>query len=58
MKISEIDKNFKVEHSPLREGLSYVDARSLWVSGVFYEDGKFRRIPRALAELVKECSIY
>ncbi len=52
--ISEIDKNFKIETTLSREGLLYRDVRDepFEIFGVFYRDGKFRRLPEEVAKTV------
>ena len=54
MKLSDIDKNFAVKTDFDREGLTFVDARELWLFGVFFDEGKYRRMPREAAESVSE----
>ena len=51
-KISEIDKNFAVQSTNDREDTVYFKATDprFEVNGVFYEDGKFRRLPEAVAK--------
>ena len=53
-KISEIDKNFKVETPNSREDTVFLNATdpAFQINGVFYEDGKFRRMPEAIAKEV------
>ena len=52
--ISKIDKNFEVKSSVNESGLKFYNVLSspFRVYGVFYEDGKFRRIPEAVAKEV------
>lgn len=54
--ITEIDKNFKVETNIKRDGLVFYNAYSspFKIHGVFYEDGKLRRMPEAVAKTVSE----
>ncbi len=54
--IAKIDENFKVESKIEREGLVFCNVLDapFSVHGLFYEDGKFRRLPRAVAETVNE----
>ena len=51
-KISQIDPNFKIPEYVQKEDLCYYDVQNapFEVHGVFYEEGKYRRIPKALAE--------
>ena len=51
-KISEIDKNFAVQSTNDMEDTVYFKATDprFEVNGVFYEDGKFRRLPEAVAK--------
>lgn len=53
-KISEIDKNFKVETPNTREDTVFLKATdpAFELNGIFYEDGKFRRMPEAVAKEV------
>lgn len=55
-KLTAIDKNFAVKTNIDREGLRF---RSVFndvftVSGVFYENGKFRRMPQSVADKVND----
>lgn len=52
--ISEIDKNFKVETKIEKVGMKFHDVLSapFKIHGVFYDDGKFRRIPCETARSV------
>lgn len=54
--ISLVDRNFKVETELNLPDVKYYDVRELpfKVYGVFYEAGKFRRMPRGIAETVSE----
>lgn len=56
MDISKIDKNFEVKALTERGGLSFYDVNTppFAVSGVFYENGMFRRLPEAVAKSVSE----
>ena len=51
MDISKIDKNMKVEATINKDGLNFYDVRSepFRVYGVFWEDGRFRRVPESVA---------
>lgn len=51
-KISQIDPNFKIPEYVQKEDLCYVDVQTepFKVYGVFFEGGKFRRLPAALAK--------
>ena len=53
--VSQFDRRLAVE-TVSRDGLTYYDVREapFSVHGVFYEDDRFRRIPRAVAEEVSE----
>lgn len=50
--IAEIDSNFKVETKIAQEDLRFYDFRQapFQICGVFYEDGKFRRMPESVAK--------
>jgi len=50
--ISQIDPNFQIPDHVQKEDLCYYDVMQppFSVHGVFYEDGKFRRLPKALAQ--------
>lgn len=52
--ISELDKNLKIETNIEREGLVFFDVNELPVSihGVFYENGRFVRMPESVARTV------
>ena len=52
--ISVIDPNFKVETKIQEENIRFYDVLQppFSVHGVFYQDGKFRRIPEAVAKAV------
>ena len=52
--IAKLDQNFAIETSISREGLRFYDAESepFRIYGVFKENGRFRRIPEAVAEKV------
>ena len=52
--ISVIDPNFKVETKIQEENIRFYDVLQppFSVHGVFYQDGKFRRIPEAVAKTV------
>ena len=54
MNISELDKNFKVETNIDKDDIRFIDVRQdpFKVYGVYYEDGKFRRMPEAVAATV------
>lgn len=56
MKISDIDKNFKIETKIKKEGITFFDARMapVKIDGVFYENGAFRRMPEQVAKSVSE----
>lgn len=59
-KLSQIDRNFQIPEYVEKEDLCYYDIRStpFEICGVFYEDGRFRRIPEAVAESVSEGVLY
>lgn len=50
--IAEIDPNFKIETKIVQEDLRFYDPRQapFQICGVFYEDGKFRRMPESVAK--------
>lgn len=52
--ISNIDKNFKINTNIQRDDIKFYDARvsPFRIYGVFYEDGKFRRMPEKIAKTV------
>jgi len=54
--ISQIDPNFKVESQLKEEGIRFYDVKQppFRIYGVFYEDGKFRRLPENVAKSVSE----
>lgn len=54
--ISEIDKNFKIETKLNLPDVKFYDAKSepFSIHGVYFEDGKFRRLPEAVAKTVNE----
>lgn len=54
--LSEIDKNFKVETTVVRDGLAFYNVLQapFRVYGVFMENGAFRRIPETVAKTVSE----
>ena len=54
MNISELDSNFKVETNIEKDDICFLNVRQepFKVYGVFYEDGKFRRMPEAVAATV------
>ena len=58
--ISKIDKNFKVNTNINKEDIKFYDARvaPFRVYGVFYEDGKFRRMPEEVAKTVTTGVLY
>ena len=55
-KIEELDKNFKIEASIDREGIVFYDAKvePFTVHGLMREDGKYVRIPYAVAKTVNK----
>lgn len=52
--IAAIDANFKVETKIAQEDLRFYDSRqaSFQICGVYFEDGKFRRMPESVAKAV------
>ena len=52
MELTEIDRNFEVKDTIVRNGLVFRSARKrpMEISGVFWEDGCFRRMPRKIAQ--------
>lgn len=52
--ITKIDKNFKINTNINKEDIKFYDARvsPFRVYGVFYDDGKFRRMPEKIAKTV------
>ena len=54
--ISEIDSNFKVGESIQKENIKFYNALNTLfkIYGVFYENGKFRRMPENIAKLVSD----
>lgn len=54
--ISDIDTNFKIETSIEKDDIRFYNARRepFGIYGIFYEDGKFRRLPEAVAKTVSE----
>ena len=60
MDIAKIDKAFAIESNIQREGLTFRNALSAPISlhGLFYKDGRFRRIPREVAEATSKGVYY
>ena len=58
--ISEIDKNFKVKTSIEKDDISFYDTKEspFKIYGVFYENGKFRRMPRDVAKSINNNGVY
>lgn len=54
--IDNIDKNFKIETCINKPDMIFHNARSspFAIYGIFYEDGKFRRMPESVAKTVSE----
>lgn len=52
--IAEIDSNFKVETKMAQEDLRFYDPQQapFQIYGVYFEDGKFRRLPESVAKTV------
>ena len=59
LNMTEIDPNFKVEANIDRESMTFYDVQKppFSVHGVFYENGKFRRMTEAVAQTVSK-SVY
>ena len=59
-RIDEIDKRFKVETKLNKDNICFYSVLSapFLVSGVKYEDGKFRRMPKDMAKSVSEWVYY
>ena len=53
---SEIDKNFKIETKIDKEDIEFINALDERFSlyGIFYENGRYRRMPEAVARTVSE----
>ncbi len=53
-RISEIDKNFEIKTPSAREDTVFINATdpAFEINGVYYEGGKFRRMPEAVAKEV------
>ncbi len=58
--IDNIDKNFKIETCINKPDMIFHNARSspFAIYGIFYEDGKFRRMPESVAKTVSEGVYY
>lgn len=56
MDIANIDKNFKIETKIGKKDIKFFDVKDepFTVYGVFYENGKFRRMPESVAKTVSE----
>ncbi len=56
MDISKIDKNFKIETNINKADIKFYDVKEapFKIHGVFYENGKFRRMPEAVANTVND----
>ena len=56
MNIADIDKNFKVETNIKMDDMVFLDANCepFRIYGVFYEDGKYRRLPESIAATVSD----
>lgn len=54
--ITDVDKNFKVETKIERDNIAFYNPQNtpFEIYGVFYENGKFRRMPQAVGESVNE----
>ena len=55
-RISEIDKNFKIETKINKDGMIFANALTppFSLHGVYYDDGKYRRMPEAVAKAVSK----
>ncbi len=55
-KISEIDENFKIESKIKQDDIKFYDVKKgpMKVYGIFFEDGKFRRMPEEVARKTSE----
>ena len=51
-KISDVDKNFKIKTTIKKDDVKFYDIKKspFKIYGVFYEDGKFRRLPSKIAK--------
>ena len=56
MDISQVDKNFLIETKISRTDIKFYDVKNspFEISGVFYEDGAFRRIPESVAKATND----
>lgn len=56
MDITQIDKNFKVDSTIDKEGLCFYDPREapFKIYGVYYQEGKFRRLPETVAKATND----
>lgn len=56
MNIAQIDQNFSVPAHIEREGYAFFDVMNppFRVHGIFFEEGCFRRVPRAIAEQISD----
>ena len=54
--ISEIDKNFSIETSIKKDDICFLDAKEkpFEIYGIFYDNGKFRRLPEEVAKAVND----
>lgn len=59
-KIEEVDKNLKVENNIYKNNLTFTNVleKPFEIFGVFYENGKFRRMPETIAKSVSEGVYY
>ena len=60
--ISQVDQNFKVDSKINQENIRFYNVLSapFEVCGIYYEDGKFRRMPETVAKNVSErvCTLH
>ncbi|MBQ6022779.1 MAG: hypothetical protein IJL25_07620, partial [Clostridia bacterium] len=59
-RIFDVDANFKVESKDSPADAVFYDPRKapFGICGVFYEDGRFRRLPKAVAKRVNDGVYY
>ena len=54
--ISEVDKNFSIKTNIEKDDICFYDVKEkpFEIYGVFYENGKFRRLPEEVAKTVND----
>ena len=54
--ISKVDKNFEVKTNIAKEDIEFFNAEDapFKIYGIFKDDGKFRRLPEAVAKTVND----